>query len=109
MTDAGQAAACPDSTPNNYRVVEFPLGQVLITQGARALLEELRQHPFALLMRHARGDWGDLCEEDQRANASALLYGSRLLSAYDLAPQQRLWIITEADRRSTTLLLPEEY
>lgn len=85
------------------------MGQTLATPGALAALEEANASPLTYLRRHVTGDWGDLGEEDARANEQALLYGSRLFSAYTLPSAARLWIITEADRASTTLLLPEEY
>lgn len=63
------------------------------------------------IRRHASGDWGDLAEEDRKANMDALHHGNRLLSVYHtgLGGDDRFWIITEADRSSTTLLLPSEY
>ena len=67
------------------------------------------QTPAELLSRHARGDWGSVCEEDAELNNQALIDGSRLLSSYSLKDDTKLWIITEADRSSSTLLLPEEY
>jgi hypothetical protein len=72
------------------------------------LLMEARAHPFDYLARHATGDWGDLCAFDRRQNEIALREGLRVLSSYDV-PAGRLWIITEADRSITTILLPEEY
>jgi hypothetical protein len=63
---------------------------------------------FDLLRRHVRGDWGDLDLADKAANETALKHGGRILSAYD-TQGGRLWIITEADRSVTTILLPEEY
>ena len=63
---------------------------------------------FNCLRRHVRGDWGCVDAEDQEANDASLLDGTRLLSAYMIGGQ-KLWIITEADRSLTTLLLPEEY
>ncbi len=77
--------------------------------GALDMLEALALAPLPFVLRHVSGDWGELCDEDKASNAAALTHGSRVLSAYDIAPNHRLWIITEADRRSTTLLLPEEY
>ena len=62
-----------------------------------------------LIARHAQGDWGEVGEEDWAANDLALTDGGRLLSAYGLIDGTRIWIITEADRRATTALLPEEY
>ena len=60
-----------------------------------------------LLARHACGDWGDLDTYDSAANETALKVGARILSAFNLS--ERIWIITEADRASTTILLPDEY
>ena len=87
----------------------FPLGQVVATPGALAVLTEAGQSPSGFLRRHANGDWGDVDSEDQQANENALLNGERLLSAYRTNRGVRLWVITEADRSVTTLLLPEEY
>lgn len=61
------------------------------------------------LARHAAGDWGDLCGEDRAANDRAVAVGARILSAYHTPEGVKLWIITEADRSATTILLPEEY
>jgi hypothetical protein len=61
------------------------------------------------LRRHLSGDWGDLDLEDKAANDNALADGSRLLSAYHAADGTKFWIITEADRSATTVLLPEDY
>ena len=87
----------------------FPLGQVVITPGAMAALEAACQMPSTFLSRHAQGDWGDLCEADRQENALALREGFRLFSSYAMGNGQKLWIITEADRSVTTLLLPLEY
>jgi hypothetical protein len=86
----------------------LPLGRVLATPGALKLLAEAREHPFNYLARHATGDWGELCAFDRRQNEIALREGLRVLSSYE-APAGRVWIITEADRSVTTILLPEEY
>jgi hypothetical protein len=72
------------------------------------LLSEIGVHPFDYLARHAAGDWGELCAFDRRQNEIALRYGYRVLSSYDVLAG-RVWIITEADRSVTTILLPEEY
>lgn len=61
------------------------------------------------MLRHARGDWGSVGDEDWKANEAALNNGLRLFSVYKLSNEQTLWIITEADRSATTLLLPDEY
>ena len=86
----------------------LPLGRVLATPGALRLLAEDREGAFGYLARHATGDWGDLCDFDRRQNEIALRDGYRVFSSYD-APAGRVWIITEADRSVTTVLLPEEY
>ena len=85
----------------------FPPGAIVATPGVltRVTPEEL----LAALGRHLSGDWGELDEHDWRANDSALQDGTRLLSAYVASNGERFWIITEADRSSTTSLLPEEY
>lgn len=87
----------------------FPLGQVVATPGALALVERLGINLFTLLHRHEHGDWGDLPHEDIAANNSAVAYGGRIFSGYTLAGGERIWIITEHDRSVTTALLPEEY
>lgn len=89
--------------------VSFPLGRVLATPGAVSTLAESCQDPSDFITRHARGDWGEVSAEDKRANTRALADGTRLLSAYTTAVGDKLWIITEADRSATTLLLPSEY
>lgn len=86
----------------------FNLGEIYATPGAMAFLQEQALTPYEFLHRHHSGDWGDLDPEDIEANRAALHYGSRLLSSYEIG-NQKLWIITEADRSSTTVLLPEEY
>jgi hypothetical protein len=72
------------------------------------LLGKSGGHPFDLLASHATGDWGDLCAFDRRQNQIALRDGYRILSSYEVSTG-RVWIITEADRSVTTILLPEEY
>jgi hypothetical protein len=87
----------------------FQLGKLLATPGALDMLRKLNRTPFEFTERHRQGDWGDLDQEDINANNQALLTGARLLSAYRIDADTKLWIITEADRKATTLLLPEEY
>lgn len=87
----------------------FPLGQLLTTPGAETALSEAAIPPIDLLRRHATGDWGDLDAEDRRANDHSIKNGTRILSAYKLTTGKKVWIITEADRSATTLLLPSEY
>jgi hypothetical protein len=86
----------------------LPLGRVMATPGALKLLTEAGAHPFELLARHATGDWGALCAFDRRQNQIALREGYRVLSSYE-TPAGMVWVITEADRSITTILLPEEY
>jgi hypothetical protein len=86
----------------------LPLGRVVATPAALKLLVETGGHPFELLARHATGDWGELCSFDRRQNQIALREGYRVLSCYPLGTE-RVWIITEADRSTITILLPEEY
>ena len=90
------------------RPIHLPLGHVVATPGA---LDVVRDHGLdivGLLHRHRAGDWGSVSEHDARANDRAVGEGTRVLSAYETAGG-RLWIITEADRSATTILLPSEY
>jgi hypothetical protein len=87
----------------------FSLGQIVATPGALSALEKAGQSASQFLVRHALGDWGDLCVEDKQANAEALQEKLRLLSAYRLTDGTKIWVITEADRSVTTVLLPSEY
>ena len=87
----------------------FTLGQLVATPGALAVLEKAGQQPGDFLARHVRGDWGEVPPEDIRENDFSLKQGFRLLSAYHTNAGDRLWVITEADRSSTCILLPEEY
>lgn len=96
----------------------FPLGMVVATQGAVEALDregdmDLFSGPeqaMLLLLRHSTGDWGIVSEEDWALNDEALLDGGRVHSAYILKfTQVKIWVITEADRSATTLLLPEDY
>jgi hypothetical protein len=89
--------------------VRFLPGRVVATPGAIELLERYAKAPSEYLERHLSGDWGDLDAHDYRENERALRTGARLFSAYAVSPLNTLWIITEADRSSTCLLLPEEY
>ena len=87
----------------------FDLGQLVATPGALAALEKTGQNAMHFLSRHVRGDWGDLPKEDKDENQLSLEKGFRLLSSYRTTAGDKLWVITEADRSHTTLLLPEEY
>lgn len=86
----------------------LPLGRVVAMPGALEALEGAGEDPFSHLARHAAGDWGELCEADRRENVLSLEHGWRVLSSYPVG-DAKVWVITEADRSATTLLLPEEY
>ena len=88
---------------------KFELGRLLITPGALEALKKNGHDPAEFIRKHAAGDWGELDVEDVHENEYSLENGLRLLSSYRLQDGQKLWIITEADRSCTTLLLPEEY
>ena len=87
----------------------FPLGRLVATPGALALLRRAGEDLLpALLERHRSGDWGDVSPKDARENEVSVRYGFRVISSYRVAGG-RLWVITEPDRSATTFLLPEEY
>ena len=88
---------------------KFSLGQTVATPGALIAITAAGHTSAEFLDRHVQGDWGKLDEEDRRENERSLREDCRLLSAYRLRDGTKIWIITEADRSSTTILLPEEY
>lgn len=88
---------------------KFLLGRLLATPGALAALQQAGQNAIEFLSCHQHGDWGDLCEEDKQENEFSILNDLRILSAYTLKTGVKIWIISEADRSATTILLPEEY
>jgi hypothetical protein len=90
----------------------FPLGRLFSTPGALEALGDANANadPLDYLMRHHTGDWGDLCADDKAQNDAAVKDGGRIFSAYILTGTKvKIWIITEADRSCTTILLPDEY
>jgi hypothetical protein len=91
------------------KVPRFDLGRIVSTPGALEALQRVGDSPWSLLSQHVAGQWGIVCDEDRQANEEALTNGDRLLSAYLLSDGTKLWVITESDRSSTCLLLPEEY
>jgi hypothetical protein len=99
------------TTMNTKRSIlrQFPLGQIVITPNALETLPA--DDVLKALARHSAGDWGDLDEEDRHENELSLREGFRLLSVYHTKemPARKFWIITEADRSATTILLPEDY
>jgi len=97
------------STNERRTVTSFALGQTFITPGAEEALQNAGQTAIEFLRRHMSCDWGELSEDDVRENELSLEKGFRLLSNYQTGKGQQLWIITEADRSATTVLLPSEY
>jgi len=89
-------------------MVPFPLGQIVATPGALKLRKDADEDPCLLLARHRSGNWGELGAHNRRENELSLKHGWRILSSYPVG-EKTLWIITEADRSVTTILLPEEY
>lgn len=96
-------------TPEAGALPKFQLGRTVMTRGVHALVASGQFNPLPFLLRHARGDWGDLCDEDVKSNNQALRLEGRLMSSYKVGEMLILWIITEWDRSVTTLLLPSEY
>ena len=87
----------------------FPLGTIVATPKALDAIRHAKETPMHLLQRHMTGDWGELDEEDRKENELSVEQGYRILSAYVLLTGVKIWVITEADRSATTLLLPSEY
>ena len=88
---------------------KFLLGRIVATPGALAALSQANQDPVELFSRHQQGDWGELSAEDRKENEFSVLNNLRILSAYTLTTGVKVWVITEADRSVTTILLPSEY
>jgi len=88
---------------------KFPLGQIVATPGALDAFKAAGEEPVTYLARHAAGDWGEVCEEDAKENEFSVENGFRILSAYRLKDGTKIWVISEADRSSTCILLPSEY
>lgn len=85
----------------------FEVGKLVATPGALAALTP--KEPLTFLSRHVLGDWGDVPPEDAAENEFGVRHGFRVVSSYETAGGTRVWVITEADRSSTCILLPEEY
>ena len=102
---------------NEYDPTKLPMplfftGQVVATPAALELLEDAGLSAVDLVARHTYGDWSEMCSKDQVQNLLAVRDGFRVFSSYRIGEgteATRVWVITEADRRTTTLLLPEEY
>ena len=97
------------SQPSLPRKILFPLGQIVATPGALEWLSRHSLSPMTFIERHVSGDGGCLCPEDVLENQRAVKNGSRVFSSYEIAGGERLWVVSEADRSVTTLLLPSEY
>ena len=87
----------------------FELGKLVATRGALEALNESGQEPRDFIGRHLTGDWGECNYHDAQVNEQALADGSRVFSVYRTSRGTKLWVITEADRTSTCILLPAEY
>ena len=96
-------------TDTNRLLPKFFLRRTVATPGALRALEQANQSPYEFIERHQTGDWGELCEEDKRENEFSVQNGFRILSAYRTRNDVKIWVITEADRSVTTLVLPHEY
>lgn len=87
--------------------LRFHPGRLMITRNAKDVLPHMEVN--AAIKRHLNGDWGDVCPSDWQLNEDALKHGNRLLSVYHTHDDVKFWIITEADRSATTVLLPSDY
>ena len=96
-------------TPQPFRLPNalFPTGQLMITPNARRVVD--MEQAATALARHSKGDCGDVDAHDRKANEDALREGTRLFSVYRSPAGRKFWIITEADRSVTTILMPEDY
>jgi hypothetical protein len=89
--------------------IKFYLGSLVATPAALTAIRDSGQSPVDFLSRHVSGDYGDVDEEDWKANTDSIRHGARILSVYTTLKGTVIWIITEADRGSTCILLPSEY
>jgi hypothetical protein len=101
-------ATNPNSTPT-LTAVRFPLGRLLITPAAAEVIEDAGQSPLEFINCHARLEQGELGEEDYKENLFSVDKRLRIFSAFKSATGDKIWVITEADRSATTILLPSEY
>jgi hypothetical protein len=98
-----------NTTTTADRTRRFSLGRMFLTPGAIEALEEARQSPHEFISRHAKLDQGELSDEDHKENLFSLDKRLRIFSSYETRQSVKLWVITEADRSATTILLPSEY
>lgn len=95
-----------------HKLPMFSVGNIVATPGALDLLDRFALNAATILRRHMWGDFGSVCAEDRASNLAAIGNGARILSSYEFGPDgktEKLWVLTEADRSVTTLLLPSEY
>src|SRR5262249_52570934 len=90
-------------------MIRFPLGRGVATTGVLSALEKAEQLPAMFLDRHVNGGWGEVPDADKQENELSVEQGFRILSAYTTSAGDKIWILTEADRSATILMLPEEY
>jgi hypothetical protein len=87
----------------------FELGSIVATPAALRLILRNGINPAQFLVRHKTGDWSEMSAEDQASNRHAAANQLRVFSSYSIGDSDRVWVITEADRRHTTIFLPSEY
>lgn len=105
-TPSGHPSQTEQALPDTNQA-KFPLGQLVATRNALDVLSQA--DILEGISRHARGDWGEICAEDRKENELSLVEGFRLMSVYRAADGTKFWVITEADRSATTVLLPDDY
>lgn len=102
------SAMTAESKPAINFMPKFIFGRLTATPGAMTVLDNRNDLIIKMIQRHTRGDWGDIDQDDKESNDHALSIGARLLSVY-IELDTKFYVITEADRSMTTILLPEEY
>jgi hypothetical protein len=107
LSDYGTKGVDDPRDDDSHDDEHFPLGRMVVTANANNVLSA--EEISAALSRHKSGDWGEVNETDWKANDSALKLGERVLSAYTGSNGDKFWIITEADRSYTTVLMPDDY
>ena len=99
----------PTATNTTPALIRFELGRLYLTPGAIEALEDAGQSPQEFISRHARLERAELCDDDHRENLFSVDKPLRIFSAFKTVRGEKLWVITEADRSATTILLPSEY
>ncbi len=109
--DEAESAPTRQAAVSNVttKKLRFGLGRIVMTRAVNDLIADGVFNPLTLLKRHAFCDWGDVSGGDAQRNEQSLQDGDRLMSVYNVSSTLTIWIITEANRSSTTLLLPEDY